>query len=170
MALTIDKRINNTLILSLGGNVGDVKALFIKAISRIEEELGTIVKKSSLYATAAWGVENQPDFLNQILEIETEYEPEKCLELILALEIELGRIRTGKKWEERVIDIDILFYGSEIIDLPHLKIPHPFIQDRNFILIPLAEICSDLIHPQLDKLISVLKNECNDPLDVTKVF
>jgi 2-amino-4-hydroxy-6-hydroxymethyldihydropteridine diphosphokinase len=168
MVQRIDKRINNTLILSLGGNVGDVRTVFEVAINKIELELGEVLKQSSKYKTAAWGVENQPDFLNQVLLVKTKLNPEECLQKILALEVTLGRVRTGKKWTERIIDIDILFFNQKIIDLPTLKIPHPFIQERNFILFPLAEIAADFIHPQLNKAISTLKNECEDKLEIIK--
>jgi 2-amino-4-hydroxy-6-hydroxymethyldihydropteridine diphosphokinase len=170
MALAIDKRTNNTLILSLGGNVGDVRTVFAKAINSIESGLGKVLSQSSIYKTAAWGVENQPDYLNQVLIVETKLKPLECLNRVLKLELDLGRIRNGKKWEERIIDIDILFYDEKIIDLPTLKVPHPFLHKRNFILIPLTEICSDFVHPQLNKTISDLKNECNDSLKVDKVF
>lgn len=170
MALQIDKRINKTLILSFGGNVGNVRGVFKSAKVCVEEEIGKVVKKSSLYKTAAWGVENQPDFLNQVLIVETNLTPKNCLTKILAIEKKMGRIRSGKRWEERVIDIDMLFYEDEIIDLKELKVPHPYIQDRNFILVPLAEVCCEYVHPQLNKTIIVLKNECNDRLKVEKVF
>jgi 2-amino-4-hydroxy-6-hydroxymethyldihydropteridine diphosphokinase len=168
MALTIDKRINNTLLLSLGGNVGDVRKVFAKAINGIESELGEVLKQSSIYKTAAWGVENQPDFLNQVLIVETKLKPLDCLTKVLKLEHDLGRVRSGKKWEERVIDIDILFYDEKVIDLPNLKVPHPFLHERNFILIPLVEIYSDFVHPQLNKTILELKKMCFDDLEVIK--
>tara|TARA_R110001592_G_scaffold178589_3_gene419722 strand:- start:1973 stop:2485 length:513 start_codon:yes stop_codon:yes gene_type:complete len=168
MALVIDKRTNNRLILSLGGNVGNVRAVFKNAINQIPSELGEVLKQSSIYKTAAWGVENQPDFLNQVLIVKTKYTPKDCLAKLLNLELDLGRIRNGKKWEERVIDIDILFYNSEIIDLPSLKIPHPFVHERNFILIPLAEIYGNFVHPQLNKTILDLRKESIDRLQVVK--
>lgn len=150
--------------------MGDVRAVFKSAINKIESELGKVLKQSSIYKTAAWGVENQPNFLNQVLIVDTKLKPLECLNKVLKLELDLGRIRNGKKWEERVIDIDILFYDDEIIELDELKVPHPYIQDRNFILIPLTEVCCEYVHPQLNRTIASLKNECNDELNVEKVL
>ena len=167
MVLDIDKRVNNTLTLSLGGNMGDVQTNFINAINEAENELGRVIKKSSLYKTAAWGNEEQPDFLNQVVVLDTNCSPHECLQKVLEIEMKLGRIR-AEKWGERIIDIDILFDNNEIIDTTELKVPHPYIQDRNFILVPLSEVSGQFIHPLINKTIETLRIECNDSLIVSK--
>ncbi|MDZ7608724.1 MAG: 2-amino-4-hydroxy-6-hydroxymethyldihydropteridine diphosphokinase [Cyclobacteriaceae bacterium] len=103
---------------------------------------------SSVYKTKAWGIENQPDFLNQVLEVESDLYPLEILDCILGIEESLGRVR-DIKWSSRVIDIDILYYGSEIVTEPKLTIPHPQIQNRNFTLVPLCEIAPEFVHPIL---------------------
>lgn len=167
MALDIDKRINNTLILSLGGNVGSVEANFKRALEEISTELGKVEKRSSIYRTAAWGNENQPDFLNQVIVVSTNKPSTDCLQIILKIETKLGRIR-AEKWGERIIDIDILFYNDEIIKTPNLTVPHPLIQDRNFILTPLSEVVGQLVHPVVNKTVETLRMECDDNLIVKK--
>lgn len=169
MVTDIDKRAKNTLILSLGGNVGNVTTSFAKAIAKINQEIGEVVLTSSVYQTKAWGHEAQADFFNQVIQVETVKKPVQCLQLILEIETSLGRLRTGDKWRERIIDIDILFYNQEQIDEPHLKIPHPYIHQRNFILTPLAEICAEYIHPVLHKSIAVLEQTSMDKLKVVKI-
>ncbi len=161
------KNNSNQLILSLGGNRGDIKKTFLSARNMITQEVGSIIKESSIYQTQAWGVENQADFLNQVIIVETKLSPETILEKCLAIEMELGRKRM-KRWRERTIDIDLLFFNSEIIQTENLQIPHPRISERNFILHPLTEIIPDFIHPILNKSIKYLKNECSDDLKVFK--
>jgi 2-amino-4-hydroxy-6-hydroxymethyldihydropteridine diphosphokinase len=166
MVLQIDKR-KNRVVLSLGGNIGEVQKVFENARGHLQKKIGGLVLSSSLYSTKAWGVEDQPDFLNQVVVLETKLSPLEVLRCCLSIEEELGRIRK-EKWHERIIDIDVLFYNDEIIDMEELVLPHPFIQDRNFILYPLVEIIPDFIHPRLEKTIIDLKNSCKDQLTVKK--
>lgn len=161
-----DKRIKNQLWVSLGGNQGDVKQVFEEVYQQLNYHLGTIKAKSSLYVTKAWGNEKQPDFLNQVLLMETDKNPFECLDLVLKIEALLGRVRIGEKWGQRIIDIDILFFNQDVIDSKDLKVPHPYIHQRNFILIPLKEINKKFVHPVLKKSIETLNNECKDELDV----
>ena len=145
MVSQIDKR-KNKVVLSLGGNIGDVQQVFELARIQLEKRIGELVISSSLYSTKAWGIENQSDFLNQVVVILTECAPLEVLEFCLIIEEELGRVRK-EKWHERIIDIDVLFYEDKIIDSTNLILPHPYIQDRNFILHPLVEIMPGFIHP-----------------------
>ena len=152
----------NIAYLLLGGNLGDRLQNLHKALILINKMAGATTKKSNVFVTAAWGNENQPDFYNQAICINTTLSALDLLNILLKIEEELGRKRTDKKWQERTMDIDILFYNDVIIDTMQLKIPHPFIQDRKFVLIPLMEIAKDFIHPVLKKNISQLLAECED--------
>ena len=156
----------NTCYLLLGGNLGNKEENLRQAVALLEQKLGSTAKKSSIFITAAWGNENQPEFYNQAIEISTTFLAKEVLKAALEVEELLGRKRNNDKWQERTIDIDILFYNDEIINLPELKIPHPFIQERKFVLVPMNEIASDFIHPVFKKTIKQLLNECEDTLEV----
>jgi 2-amino-4-hydroxy-6-hydroxymethyldihydropteridine diphosphokinase len=158
----------NQVFLLLGSNLGDARANIFKAKQAIEGLGENISAYSSLYVTQAWGKEDQPDFLNQVIEISYEGEAKNLLNKLLAIETSLGRTR-DQKWDARVIDIDILFFGNQIIDDPDLKIPHPQIPNRRFTLIPLKEIAANFIHPLSRKTVSQLLSECTDPLSVKKL-
>ncbi len=166
MVSQIDKR-TNKVVLSLGGNIGDVQQVFKSATNALKNRVGELNQVSSIYKTKAWGVEDQPDFLNQIVVLDTILSPIQVLNSCLEIEAELGRVRK-QKWHERVIDIDVLFYEDQIIDSENLILPHPLIQERNFILYPLAEIIPDFIHPKLKRTLLQLKNSCKDELLVVK--
>ncbi len=149
------------IILQTGSNLGDRKANLAKASYLLQAEVGPLVKASQIYLTEAWGVKEQPDFYNQVLLLHTELSPEALLEKILDIEIRMGRIRQ-RKWGERTIDIDIIFYGTQIIHEEGLTIPHPWLQERNFVLAPLAEIAADWLHPILQKDVATLLRESPD--------
>lgn len=151
------------IYLLLGTNMGDRKANLEEARKRI----GNVIRSSSVYSTAAWGMEGQPDFFNQVVEIESDLRPEELLNTTLKIESEMGRVRE-KKWGPRLIDIDILLYRNVILNSPNLKIPHPEIQNRRFTLIPLREIFNGT-HPVLKKTIAELLAECKDNLPVTRL-
>ena len=155
----------NSTYLLIGGNLGNRIENLAMARSLIEKELGKIIKVSSIYETAAWGITKQPDFLNQILLIKTKFSPEKMMQLILSIENKMGRVRTQKN-ASRIIDIDILFFNDEIISNENLTIPHPEIQNRKFALIPLNEIASDLVHPVFKQSIKNLLSTSKDKLQV----
>jgi len=159
----------NTAYLILGGNKGDKHKNLVDAIQLIEARIGEITKKSGIYLTKAWGNTKQPDFYNQALCLETNLSATELLKQLLAIEKELGRTRTNKKWQERTMDIDILFFNDEIIDEPNLKIPHPYVQERRFVLIPMNEIAKNHIHPFSKKSIDALLEECADDLEVKLV-
>lgn len=154
----------NKVYLSLGGNLGDRTKRLAQARRLIEEKIGPIIQQSSIYETKAWGIENQPDFLNQVVIIETNLSPQKTLSIALAIELLLGRVRT-QKWYKRTIDIDILFYEDLILEKEQLTIPHPFISERNFVLAPLAEIVPEFLHPVLQKTMAQLYENCTDKLE-----
>src|ERR1035437_442086 len=155
----------NSTYLLIGGNLGNRIENLAMARSLIENELGKIIKASSIYETAAWGITKQPDFLNQVLLIKTKFSPEKMMQLILSIENKMGRVRTRKN-ASRIIDIDILFFNDEIISNENLTIPHPEIQNRKFALIPLNEIASDLVHPVFKQSIKNLLSTSKDKLQV----
>ncbi len=157
-----------TTYLLLGSNEGDSRANIDRAIALLQHNCGPIVARSPLYRTAAWGLEDQPDFLNMALAIDTALSPALLLENTQNIEQQMGRQRSVK-WGQRTLDIDILFYGNELIDIPGLKVPHPYIQDRRFALAPLADIAPDFVHPRLHKTISQLLASCPDPLPVEKL-
>lgn len=157
-----------TTHLLIGGNKGNVPETFRQAIEMIEARIGRLKKFSSLYKTAAWGNTNQPDFLNKVLVVETVLPPHDVMQQCLDIESKLGRVRK-EKYGPRTIDIDILFYGNEIIQSRDLTIPHPQLQFRRFVLVPLNEISYHKKHPVLHKTIHQLLTNCEDKLDVKKI-
>ncbi len=157
----------NRAYLLIGGNLGNRENNFTITRGYIEQYCGPVTRSSSLYETAAWGKTDQPSFLNQALEIETELQAEHLMTQVLEIEKFMGRERK-EKYGPRVIDIDILLFNNEQYDLPFLKIPHPEMQNRRFALTPLAEIAGDIQHPVLKKSIDQLLKECPDKLEVKK--
>ena len=158
----------NKVFLLLGSNLGDSKERLAEATKLIEEFIGTVIKCSGFYSTAAWGDTAQPDFLNQIIVINTTLKPLPLLRKILEIEKKMGRIRTVKN-AARIIDIDILFFNNESVNLKDLIIPHAQIQHRRFVLIPLVEIAADMLHPTLKMTMQQLLAACTDKLNVQKI-
>lgn len=157
------------LYLLLGGNLGDKKLIFAECCNLLENKIGKIVLKSSIYETEPWGFDSELLFWNQIIKIKCNIEPEKILELTQFCENELGRKRNKEQYSSRLIDIDILFYGKHIINTEILVIPHPLIEQRRFTLVPLCELEPDMIHPISGKKMKNLLEECDDNLKVTKI-
>jgi 2-amino-4-hydroxy-6-hydroxymethyldihydropteridine diphosphokinase len=157
----------NSVYLLTGSNSGDRKALLAEAVLRIGREVGRVEKRSSLYETEAWGKTDQPPFLNQALLVLTELTAREVLGRVLRIEREMGRTRSIK-WEQRTIDIDLLFFDEEVVSEPGLHVPHPFVHERRFALIPMAEIAPFLLHPVLQKRITELLETCGDKLEVKK--
>jgi len=151
----------NTIYIQLGSNMGNRKSYIEKSMQEIEQEVGNIICSSKIYESSPWGVTNQNHFLNSVIKVESKLAPYVLLEKLQEIENNSGRIRK-EKWGERSIDLDILFYNFEIINTKNLKIPHPYIQERRFVLVPLSEIATDYNHPVLQKNISVLLEECTD--------
>ncbi|OHO30000.1 2-amino-4-hydroxy-6-hydroxymethyldihydropteridine diphosphokinase [Staphylococcus sp. HMSC034C12] len=139
--------------LGLGSNIGDRKQQLLKAIDLIENIKGIkVTKQSSIYETAPIGYTDQPNFLNLCLEIETELSPQQLLKHCLDIEQQLHRVREIR-WGPRTLDIDILLYSDNIIETDNLSIPHPRMQERAFVLIPLNDIASDKKDPRLNQKI-----------------
>ena len=159
----------NTAYLLLGGNLGDREANLKKAIELLNDKIGNVIAISSLYETAAWGKTDQPSFLNQAVSLETRLTALEVLEYALSIEQELGRVRKDK-WGERLIDIDLILFGDEIINIPDkLQVPHPHMQDRKFVMEPLAEIAPEVIHPLLGETMLDICRNITDPLEVKKL-
>jgi 2-amino-4-hydroxy-6-hydroxymethyldihydropteridine diphosphokinase len=157
----------NHAYLLIGGNIGDRTENLSKTRALIRSHCGQIPKKSSIFETSAWGKTDQPDFLNQALLVETPLSPTALLDAVLGIERQLGRFR-AEKFGPRTIDIDIILYNADIIQLPQLSIPHPHMQVRRFVMAPMAEIAPDLVHPTLGKTMLELLMDCPDQLPVNK--
>lgn len=155
--------------LLLGGNQGEVLETFRKACGLINGEVGKIIATSSVYQTKAWGVTDQPDFLNAVISVMTAFTPEQVLQKTQQIETSLGRIRY-EKWGARMIDIDILFMEDMVLELEELCIPHAQVQYRKFTLEPMEELRPDYIHPVLMKSMKQINHDCPDTLDVKKAF
>ena len=154
--------------LLLGSNLGDRISYLRQASRLIRETVAAVIQASSVYETQSWGKTDEPDYLNQVLYIETDLHPGLLLEKLLDIETIMGRKREVK-WGSRIIDIDILFYGDQKINEPNLVVPHPELHNRMFTLAPLNEIAPDFVHPVLQKKISDLKSELKSDLTV-KMF
>ena len=147
--------------LSIGSNKGNRSVLINKAIDKIEKKIGTIISRSSIYQSKSWGFDSN-DFYNLSLLIDTDIEPKSLLINLKKIEKSMGREDIDGSYSDRFIDIDILFYDNIIIDSEDLKIPHPKIEIRKFVLVPMLEIADDYVHPILNKTIRQLDNECDD--------
>lgn len=154
--------------LLLGGNLGDRAENLARAISLIEESVGEILSQSAIYETEAWGSDvPQPAHLNQAILVATDLKPQALLEELQRIENQLGRTRQVV-WGNRTMDIDILLLDNIILKTSTLTIPHPRIQDRKFVLVPLAEIAADIVHPIFHENITTLLIACSDELEVKK--
>ncbi len=145
------------VFIAIGSNLGDRKANHLEAIRRIQALPHTrVVKQSSFYESEPHGDATEW-FVNSVIEIQTDLSPEELLRKLLAIEEEMGRKRVkGKKWGNRVIDLDILLYESLVLNKRNLKIPHPELPNRKFVLLPLSELAPSFRHPELQKSISEL--------------
>jgi len=159
--ISVRREIIVSVYLSLGSNIGNRFKNIQTAIKLLKEIGFNVIKSSSIYETSPRGVTDQPDFLNLVLKGKTKLCPEELLKDIKRIEKEIGRKPT-KKWGARIIDIDILFYDKKIIKTKKLKIPHPHLHRRNFVLIPLKEIAPRLMHPLIKKTVSQMLNDSSD--------
>jgi 2-amino-4-hydroxy-6-hydroxymethyldihydropteridine diphosphokinase len=157
--------IEENVYLLLGSNLGDPLKNLAMCLPKIEKYIGRIKQRSSVYETTAWGKTDQPNFLNQALQVATPLQAADVLTKIHAIEKSLGRTRKIK-WDARIIDIDIIYFGNDIIETSQLTVPHPHIAQRRFALVPLTEISPEFIHPIWNKTNAQLLNACQDPLEV----
>ena len=145
----------HTAYVALGSNLGDKEGNLRRALELLEERGVEVVRVSSFICTEPYGVTDQPQFLNGVCQVRTSLAPLALLHILLAIEQEMGRVRL-RHWGERNIDLDLLLYEDIVMDTPELKLPHPDMQNRDFVLLPLAEIEPELVHPTLQKTISEL--------------
>lgn len=162
---------SNKVYLLLGGNLGDIKQIFTKAISEISIRIGVIITQSSLYASPPWGFESKNDFLNQVLEVDSALSAQEVLSMTQNIEIELGRKRNPEAttFESRTIDIDILYFNSEVQKTECLVLPHYALHERKFTLLPLVEIAPEYLHPVLKKTNKQLLSSCKDQSPVNQI-
>lgn len=148
-----------TAYVALGSNLDNPLEQIVRAFSELNRlPVSRCVKQSRLYRSAPMGPADQPDYINAVAELETELEPEALLSALQAIEAAHGRRREGERWGPRTLDLDILLYGDRCIELPELRVPHPGLAERAFVLYPLNEIAGDIEIPRLGPLNKLLKN------------
>jgi len=157
-----------TAYLLLGSNLGDRAALLHNAVQHLAATAGPVEAASALYETAAWGLADQPAYLNQAVRLRTSLAPAALLAACLATEQQAGRTRRIR-WDARTLDVDILLYDDLVLDSPQLQIPHPRLPERRFALVPLAEIAAGVMHPALHQTVTELLAACADALAVQRV-
>ncbi len=144
--------------VALGSNLGDREENLCTALKHLQENGVEVIKTSTFIETEPYGVTDQPGFVNAVCQVETELAPLELLRLLLRIEQEMGRVRL-RRWGERNIDLDLLLYEDACVVSEELTLPHPDMQNRDFVLIPLAEVAGEVVHPVLRKTIKLLKEE-----------
>src|SRR5512133_2326699 len=158
------------IFLGIGTNLGNRKDNLDKAVKRIEEYIGPVIRSSSVYETEPWGFKSDNQFLNMVIQVGTTLTPSGLLGRVLMVEALSGRVRGSERYSSRIIDIDILMYNDLILDEESLKIPHPLMAERRFVLVPLCEIASEMMHPVLKKTFGELLEMCADKSEVRKYY
>ena len=159
----------NKVFLGIGTNLGDRSANLKEALTKINEIIGRVSGRSSVYETEPWGFKADEQFYNMVAVVETQLSPSGVLGAILMIEALLGRVRSGKQYTSRNIDIDILLYNDLVMNDEALTIPHPHLHERKFVLVPLCEISPQLVHPVLKKNVKELVELCKDQCLIKKV-
>lgn len=164
------KRVNGIVIyLSLGSNLGDRMRNLTRARDAIRDQIGDPLRLSGVYESEAWGYDSSHPFYNCCMSVRTRLEPLIVLDTLLSIEVSLGRIRKDGGYADRLIDMDLLFYGDRILDHPRLTLPHPALEKRRFVLHPLAEIAPELVHPKNGLQVEELLERCPDQTLLTQV-
>jgi 2-amino-4-hydroxy-6-hydroxymethyldihydropteridine diphosphokinase len=148
---------DQSVYIGLGSNLGDRVKNLKDAIAALNPGV-RLMKCSPVYETLPWGYQEQPVFLNQVILGTTEMSPEDLLHHLKGIEHHLGRVATFQ-YGPRLIDLDILLYADQVIDLPGLKIPHPYLEQRAFVLVPLVQLAPDLVHPVLNRTLKELLDQ-----------
>ena len=159
----------NEVYLGIGGNLGDRLQNIELAIRLISERIAKTEKLSSIYLSEPWGFEHAKHFTNAVLMIKTNKSADDIFGITTGIELEMKRVRSSSGYQGRTMDIDILFYGGQIIENKSLTVPHPKISERLFVLLPLCEIAPKFIHPLYKKEIQQLLNECSDKGKIRKL-
>lgn len=148
------------VFLGLGTNLGDKEFNLNRAIQHIGLKIGSVLNISSFYESKAWGFKSDNEFLNAVILVDSKLSAPEILEKAKKIEQKMGRtLESDGHYHDRIIDIDILLYDNQIVELPNLKIPHPLMHKRDFVLIPLMEVAPDLVHPLLNETINSLNNK-----------
>lgn len=148
----------STAYIALGSNLGDREENLRTALKHLEAKGVRVVKVSTFIETEPYGVTDQPGFINAVCQVATELPPLELLRLLLSIEQEMGRVRL-RRWGERNIDLDLLLYEDAVLESEELTLPHPDMHNRGFVLLPLAELAPEVVHPKLKKTIQELKDE-----------
>lgn len=163
--------VSETVFILVGSNVGECESLMNQAIERMNGICGRVVAKSPVYESEPWGFESENWFLNQVVKMETQFGPDELMKRLLAIELELGRDRVTphEGYVSRPMDLDILYFGNQIIETEYVTAPHPRLHLRRFTLMPLCDLCPEMLHPRLKMTNAELLQVCCDNGAVKKL-